>query len=137
MRVTNRSIHAVEALALLALGDPRKPRTVQSISDTVGISVSYTEQIFATLRSAGFVRAEKGPGGGYYLSEPADEIRVADIVAATEHSKNILQLRRMAAPNRHSLLGPSPTEQLWETLDGCIHKALAGISLADLARPHH
>jgi Rrf2 family iron-sulfur cluster assembly transcriptional regulator len=78
MRVTNRSIHAVEALALLALGDPRKPRTVQSISDTVGISVSYTEQIFATLRSAGFVRAEKGPGGGYYLSEPADEIRVAD-----------------------------------------------------------
>ncbi len=40
MRITSRSFYAVEALALLAVGDPSKPLTVQSMSEAVGISVS-------------------------------------------------------------------------------------------------
>ncbi len=137
MRITSRSFYAVEALALMAVADPSKPLTVQSISEAVGISVSYTERIFAGLRNAGLVRAEKGPGGGYYLKEPAEKITVADIVAASQEPNGVVRPRRMAMSNGPAIPEPSPTELLWETLDSSIHKALANIHLADIAPRRH
>ncbi len=137
MRISNRSIYAVEALALMALGDPSKPLTVQSISDAVGISVSYTERIFAGLRDAGLVRAEKGPGGGYYLKEPAEKITVADIVAASEEPNGIVRPRRTAMSNGQTVPESSPTELLWERLDISIHRTLANIHLADIVPRRH
>jgi Rrf2 family protein len=41
-------------------------------------------KILHSLRNKGFVRSTKGPGGGYELSRPADEICLLDIVEAVD-----------------------------------------------------
>ena len=48
------------------------------------ISLSYLEQLFAKLRRGGLVKSVRGPGGGYRLSRPAGEVRIADIIVAVD-----------------------------------------------------
>lgn len=55
-----------------------------SISESLGISKIYLEQIFALLKKSGIVTSAKGSQGGYQLSSPPDQITAYDILASTE-----------------------------------------------------
>jgi Rrf2 family transcriptional regulator, iron-sulfur cluster assembly transcription factor len=57
---------------------------VKDISARQGISPRYIEQIFQKLKRAGIVKSIRGPSGGYYLARSPDEIKVGDIMRATE-----------------------------------------------------
>lgn len=137
MRMTSQTVRAVEAMVLMAIGDQTKARTVQSVADGIGMSVSYTEQVFARLRNAGLVRAEKGPGGGYYLNARTDNISIADIVTAFEEPKHPVRPHRMAKSNREPLTEPSRVALLWKALDSHIYTVLASVSLADVVPDYH
>ena len=132
MRITNRSAHALEAMVLMARGDLSKPKTLQSISEAIGISASYAEMIFARLRNADLVRSERGPGGGYYLNKPTGRIAAADIVAAFEEPNSIARPRRINLSSEPAVPERAAMELLWQTLNSRMERALANISLADL-----
>lgn len=132
MWITNRTAHALEAMVLMARGDLSKPKTLQSISEAIGISASYAEMIFARLRNADLVRSEKGPGGGYYLNKSTDRITAADIVAAFEEPNSIARRRRMNLSSEPAVPERAVMELLWQTLNSRMDGVLARISLADL-----
>ena len=46
------------------------------------ISQTYLEVMFKALRKSSLVVSERGPGGGYMLARGAEEITVAEIIAA-------------------------------------------------------
>lgn len=54
------------------------------ISDSLGISKIYLEQIFSLLKSRGLVHSIKGAQGGYALARMPSEISVYDILSAVE-----------------------------------------------------
>ncbi len=65
---------------------PSNPTPV-CLADIAGrqqLSQSYLEQLFGKLRRADLVYSARGPGGGYRLARPANEIAIADIVAAVD-----------------------------------------------------
>lgn len=63
---------------------------VKDISARQGISPRYIEQIFQKLKRAGIVKSIRGPSGGYYLARNPEEIKVGDIVRATEGSLDLV-----------------------------------------------
>jgi len=81
--VTSKSRYAVLALAELALSGG-EPVPIASIAERRGMPVQFLEQLFTTLRRAGFLVGHRGVGGGYTLSRPAEQITVLDVVQALD-----------------------------------------------------
>ena len=133
MLISAKSVHAVEAMAHMAAADPGKPRTVREIAEAIGKSISHTEQTFAKLRDAGLIRAERGPGGGYYLNRPAHEISIADIVAVFGNPSPIVPTRRRVPGAAKDTSEWHRTESLWEALNSNTLAFLDSVSLADVA----
>ena len=86
MRLSTKGRYAVTAMIDLALHNDVGPVALTDIADTQKISVSYLEQLFARLRKNGLVTGMRGPGGGYRLARAADEITVAEIIAAVDRN---------------------------------------------------
>lgn len=74
----------------LALGVLRALATAPEVvsgsdlADEVGTTVSYLPQVMAPLIKAGWVTSDRGPGGGYKLTVAAADVRLLDVIEATE-----------------------------------------------------
>ena len=133
MRLSTKGRYAVMAMADLASHDgASKPVALADIARRQEISLSYLEQLFAKLRRQNLVRSVRGPGGGYRLSRPADEVRVADIIAAVDEP--IRATRCLPGSTRGCMTASirCVTHDLWEELGQQIHVFLSSISLADV-----
>ncbi|MBE9525623.1 MAG: Rrf2 family transcriptional regulator, partial [Proteobacteria bacterium] len=82
MKLTTKGRYAVTAMLDLAIHYENGPITLADISTRQEISLSYLEQLFSKLRKNSLVDSARGPGGGYRLSRLADDIAVAEIIAA-------------------------------------------------------
>jgi Rrf2 family iron-sulfur cluster assembly transcriptional regulator len=127
MRLSTKGRYAVTAMMDLAIHHKEGAITLADISEAQGISLSYLEQLFARLRKHGLVEGIRGPGGGYQLSRPPEEISVADVIDAIGEGVDV------------TLCGGSTdcqdgerclTHELWQQLGGKIHEFLASVTLA-------
>ena len=125
MRMSTKGRFAVNALIDLALREPAGPVALASISQRQQISLSYLEQLFSRLRRDGVVESTRGPGGGYTLGRSADNISVADIVAAVDEPIDEL------ADDERSL---GLCKALWQRLNTVMMEHMATISLASLVQ---
>ncbi|MCG3202301.1 MAG: HTH-type transcriptional regulator IscR [Gammaproteobacteria bacterium] len=135
MRLTTRGRYAVTAMLDLALHNDSGPIALADIAGRQDISLTYLEQLFARLRRRNLVSSARGPGGGYRLSRPLDQISVADVIAAVDEP--IDATRCGGAKNCHGK-ERCLTHDLWEELSHEIESFLGGISLGTLvARGGH
>lgn len=129
MRLTSKGRYAVTAMLDLALHVHEGPVTLAGISERQGISLSYLEQLFTRLRKHGLVASTRGPGGGYSLSRPADEIAVAEVVTAVDESVDATRCGgRADCQDGNRCL----THELWAELSEQIYSFLSDITLGDL-----
>ncbi len=123
MKLSAKSRYAIVAMMDLALNEHTHPLTLTDISKNQGISLSYLEQIFSRLRQHRLVEGVRGPGGGYRLGRPANNIRITDIIDVVdgdeEYATN-LSGRKVYEPNN-----------MWSKLSNQLHDFLEGISLGD------
>ncbi len=131
MRLTTKGRYAVTAMLDLALHATENPVPLADISQRQGISLSYLEQLFARLRKQGLVDSARGPGGGYRLSRPADEIAVADVITAIDEKVNVT---RCGGKGDCQDGQPCLTHELWCDLSDQIHDFLSNISLGKLVQ---
>ena len=129
MRLSTKGRYAVTAMLDLALHNAKKPVTLADISENQGISLSYLEQLFASLRSKGLVKGVRGPGGGYFLGKPAAEISIANIMCAVDEWVEFTRCR--GEQNCHA--GQRClTHSLWDDLSKQIFDFLGDITLQEL-----
>lgn len=128
MRLTNRPRYAISAMMNLALVKQPGSVTLGDIAQLDNISVSYLEQIFASLRHHGLVEGVRGPGGGYHLARAAEEITVAEIIAAVDKQPGKLNPLAIASNS------VSEADRLWNEFSARLYDFLNQITLADLAR---
>lgn len=87
MKISSKGRYALASMILMAQDTARSEAyTVIEISQKLGVSKIYLEQVFSLLRRGGLVTSTKGAQGGYFLAKPATEISAADILTATETS---------------------------------------------------
>ncbi len=129
MRLSTKGRYAVTAMLDLALHDGQGPITLSDISVNQGISLSYLEQLFAALRAKQLVRGVRGPGGGYFLAKPGEEISIADIICAVDEWVEFTRCggRENCLDGKRCL-----THSLWNELSGQIFDFLSDITLQQL-----
>lgn len=129
MRLTTKGRFAVTAMMDLALRGTEGPVSLASISDRQKISLSYLEQLFGKLRRFKLVDSVRGPGGGYCIARPLDELTVADIIRAVDEQLDATQCGgRENCQDEHRCM----THDLWSTLNRKMYEYLASVSMAEL-----
>lgn len=132
MRLSTKSRYAITAMLDLALNGKEGPVTLADISENQNISLSYLEQLFASLRAKQLVRGVRGPGGGYFLGRDANAISIADIVCAVDE-----WVEYTRSPTYQSKVGDtarSSTRGLWEDFSEQLFGFLSDITLASLVQ---
>jgi Rrf2 family iron-sulfur cluster assembly transcriptional regulator len=127
MRLSTKGRYAVTAMMDLAIHHEEGAVTLADISEAQGISLSYLEQLFARLRKHGLVEGIRGPGGGYQLSRPPEEISVAEVIDAIGEGIDVtLCGGQTNCQDGERCL----THELWQQLGSRIQDFLAGVTLA-------
>lgn len=108
------------------------PIPLAEVAERQEISLSYLEQLFARLRTAGLVRSVRGPGGGYLLAHHADGIRIADVILAVDEPIRVTRCTPGAPTSCGGNRSRCLTHDLWEELGNQIHLYLSSVTLADV-----
>jgi len=131
MHVTAKADYAVRAVVELAGSAQQSPRKVDDVAQSQAIPVSFLENILTQLRSAGIVRSQRGPEGGYWLARPATEVSLADIIRAVEGPLVGVRGQR---PEEIEYVGSAEALQnVWVALRANLRKVLETVSVADVA----
>ena len=128
MRLTTKGRFAVTAMLDLALNRGDGSVTLAAISERQKISLSYLEQLFGKLRRFGLVERVRGPGGGYCLARPCEQITIADVVRAVDEMQDATQCGGMQNCRKEQRC---MTHELWVTLNDKIYEFLSSVTLAD------
>jgi len=81
MKLSKRSEYGIRALIYLAsrpTGEGLVP--IREVANVEQIPIKFLEQILLSLKNAGLVNSRMGSDGGYYLSKPADQIMLGQVI---------------------------------------------------------
>ena len=120
------------ALADIALQPNEQLVPLGDISERQSISLPYLEQLFMKLRRADLVESVRGPGGGYRLARPANDIRVVDILAAVDETVDAMHKGAGVSGGASGSRAQSLTNRLWEGLSAHVYVFLHQTRLSDV-----
>ena len=87
MMVSTRGRYALRLMIDIAKqGEAGALVTMRHAAQRPGLSVKYLEQLGGALVRADVLKSIRGVSGGYYLARSADQIRIGDVLRATEGS---------------------------------------------------
>ena len=131
MHVTAKADYALRAVVELAGSSQASPRKVDEIAKAQAIPVSFLENILTQLRSAGIVRSQRGPEGGYWLARPPDDVNLAQIIRAVEGPLVGVRGQR---PEEVAYTGTAESlQQVWIALRANLRKVLEHVTVEDVA----
>jgi Rrf2 family iron-sulfur cluster assembly transcriptional regulator len=133
LKLSAKGRTAVTAIADLAAqtqaGSELRRVRLSEISERQGLSQAFLEQVFADLRRAGLVDSKRGPGGGYALTRPADQVAVSDVIAAVEEEVRAHGCRPELAVGCTGRTAKCLTHTLWGALEDHIGDFLENVNL--------
>ena len=83
MRLTNFSDYALRML-MYAASTGNRLITIEEAARTFKISKTHLNKVANTLTRAGYLKAVRGRSGGLALGQPAEAIRIGDVLRLTE-----------------------------------------------------
>ena len=136
MRLSNLADYAVVTMseaarqcgATAVLGGGRT--SAATLAARAGLPVPTVQKIVSRLTAAGLLRTVRGAGGGLQLARPPAAITLADIVEAME-GPIVLTACADGSGCEHQGCAVRPH---WPIVNAALRGALAGITLAQLAR---
>lgn len=87
MQLTTHTDYSLRVLIYLALHENEGQATVQDIARCYGISGNHVAKVAQTLAQLGYVKSQRGRGGGLVLARPVCEMGVGELVRHTENLK--------------------------------------------------
>ncbi len=132
MRLTTRGRYAVMALVDLAQNADSQPLALSEVARRQDISLSYLEQLFSRLRRAGLVNGVRGPGGGYSLARPPDDMRISDVMLAVDEPMRATRCMPGSPEGCRQNRARCSTHDLWEELGRQVQIFLGSLTIADV-----
>jgi Rrf2 family protein len=131
VHVTAKADYAVRAVIELAGSSQSAPRKVDEVAQAQAIPVSFLENILTQLRSAGLVRSQRGPEGGYWLARPPEEINLARVIRAVEGPLVGVRGQR---PEEVEYVGSAESlREVWVAVRASLRNVLERVTVADVA----
>lgn len=101
------------------------------ITEQLGFSRLYCEQVFALLKKNGLVRSIKGAQGGYQMMLSPKQISVYDVLNITENV--IFDRNEETVSEKAPEIEQTLQEKVFQTMDYALQQSLQTISLYDLS----
>lgn len=131
MRISARGRYALAAAIIMAQQyDSGEYISVISISERLGISKIYLEQVFSLLKRSGLVSSVKGAQGGYQLARMPGQITALDLLSAVESS--LFEQAEGTATEKAPAIDAAMRLSVFDRLDRAVSDTLSQISLEDL-----
>jgi len=101
------------------------------IAKAQSIPIKFLENILLDLRQSGLVNSRRGPEGGYWLSQPPEQITVADVIRAADGP--LASVRGQKPEDLHYTGSAEPLASVWIALRSSLREVLEQVTLADVA----
>lgn len=122
--------YALRALTHLAMLDDQRMATVKDISEREELPKQFLAKLLQTMARAGIVASVKGPGGGFALARPMDDITLYDVVNCIDGN---VDFDSCAVGLREcSDTAPCPLHDQWKVLRESIRAYLMRNTLGSL-----
>ena len=133
MRITTSVRYGLRVMLDLALHSHEEPVLRQDIAARQEISAEYIAQIIRHLSKAGLVESTMGPGGGYRLARPANQVRVGDIFRAVDGPIDVVVCIQPDNAGACQRASGCAARVLWSGLSKTIESFLDAVTLEDLS----
>lgn len=131
MRISAKGRYGLAAMIYIAASyESGKPITIISISEKLGISKIYLEQVFSLLKRAGLVSSLKGSQGGYQLAREPKEITAKDVLMSIETA--LVDKAEDTAKLKAPTLDLAMKRVVFDVIDDAISEALGKVTLEDI-----
>lgn len=130
MQISAKADYAIRALVELAArgGGPVKGEVLARAQD---IPPRFLESILAQLRQRGILHSRRGADGGYWLARPAGEVRLADVIRATDGPLASVRGQR---PEQVAYEGAAARlSEVWFAVRASLREVLEEVTVADVA----
>ncbi|HEX5470015.1 MAG TPA: Rrf2 family transcriptional regulator [Gaiellaceae bacterium] len=132
MWISRRTDYASRAVLALAIADGG-PLNLDRLAEMTEAPRSVLEQVMPKLRTAGLVRSVRGPGGGYRLNRPADEITLERVVRLFEGQLAPIGYATRRNPDPCPEIVDRSLRPVWESIRDDTIAILDRVTFAELA----
>ena len=131
MRISAKGRYALASVVHMAqLQHSGESITLVSISERLGISKIYLEQVFSLLKRGELVTSVKGAQGGYLLSAAPGQISVLDVLTAVE--TGLFDKTEDTVAEKAPEIEFAMRERAFQALDDAVSASLSQVTLEDL-----
>jgi Rrf2 family protein len=133
MWVSRRTDYATRALLALSLrnGGPMK---LEELARATVVPQSVLEQVMPVMRTAGIVRSERGPAGGYRLNRSPEEITLERVVRLFQGQLAPIGCATRSQPEVCPMMLACSLKEVWEEVRDATIAILGRTTFADLAQ---
>ncbi|SFI06550.1 RrF2 family transcriptional regulator [Planctomicrobium piriforme] len=107
---------------------PQQPASADMLSKKTQVPRSYLHRVLQDLAASGLVQSRPGPGGGYELAKPVEEVTILDVVNAVSPIERI----RNCPLGLKSHTALCPLHQRLDEAYAATEAAFRGVTLKDL-----
>lgn len=130
MKLSVKAKYGLSACINLAENYDNGNLTVSQLSERVGTTEKYLEQIMSMLKKRGVVSSSRGAFGGYVLTNPPGRTTVGEILRAVEDDLQFVDCMSGDCKCKK----PCQSFVVWENLYKSINNCLDSITLASLIK---
>ena len=131
MRISAKGRYALAAIVRMAQQYQNgESITLVSISDRLGISKIYLEQVFSLLKRAELVTSVKGAQGGYQLARPPRQMTALDVLTAVETT--LFDQTEDTVPEKSPEIEAALRAEVFAPLDKAAADALSSVTIERL-----
>jgi len=127
MKGSAKGRYGLQFMVELALHAGRGPLLVDAIATRQALPAKFLRVLLGDLKSAGFVKVQRGPSGGCELAKHPSHITALEVLEALEGRFGALSLEPDATSGARAI------RELWTRSTEAARQVLAGTTLADLA----
>ena len=134
MKLSSKARYGLRAMCYMAENYNKGSLSLTLISQSIGVSEKYLEQLLSSLRKAQLVGATRGVNGGYFLEKAPTDISVGEILRVLEDGLVIVDCLTGNCSNLcgHTSKCDCNTYDVWNKLYMAINGCLDSMSLASI-----
>jgi len=131
MQMSTKGRYGLRVMMELAARQGRGPVSAEVIAHNQALSSQYIHLLTNGLRTAGLIRAVRGPSGGYVLARDPSTITALEVITALEG--DLAPTRCVEDSTVCERSGQCVAREVWSEVASAVHGVLSRITLADLA----
>ncbi len=132
MKLSTKGRYGLQVMVDIGAHATQNHVPLKSVSERLGVSESYLEQLIALLKKNKLVGSVRGAQGGYFLIKDPKETSIGEILRALEGSLAPTDCTCENNPHICSKGCSCVTKTVWEKLRDGINEVVDGIMLQEL-----